>query len=253
LIDVKGSTPRGVAAKMIVLPDGTVQGTIGGGLLEKQVIEDAVHALANGGGGVKRYVLAATDEGGIGQICGGEASVLIEVVGAPDTMLICGGGHIAAALAPMAAALDMNLVIADDRARFASKERFPDGATVLNMHPGDERLRKHVTRSTYVIIVTHNHLHDAAALENLIAAGAAYIGMIGSTKKIRAVFSELEKNGVPRESLARVHSPVGLDIGAETPAEIAVSIMAEIISVKRKGPATTLSMKHALDRETRKA
>lgn len=219
--------------------------------MEKKVIEDAMHALTNGGSGVKNYTLSGTDKGGIGQICGGEATVYIEVVGAPETLLVCGGGHIAEAVAPIAAALGMDLAIVDERAQFASKERFPEARRVLNVHPGDPQVRSLVTSSTYVVIVTHNHEHDTAALENLISAGAPYIGMIGSAKKIKAVFAELEKRGVSPEILAKVHSPVGLDIGAETPTEIAVSIMAEIIHVKRKGSASPISLKHILDPKAR--
>jgi xanthine dehydrogenase accessory factor len=252
ITEVTGSVPRHTAAKMIVLPDGTIHGAIGGGGMEKMLIEDALELMKTGGSCQKSYNLAGKKSGGIGPICGGEATVFIEIVRAPETLLLCGGGHIAAAMAPMARLLGMNLIVVDSRAEFASRERFPKADRVINTHPGDPAIKELVTASTWVVIFTHNHEHDTDALKNLIDSGAAYIGMIGSRKKVKEVLTGLASQGVPAEALSRVYSPVGLDIGAETPAEIAVSILAEIIHVKRTGSPSPVSMKRDTFSETAK-
>lgn len=249
---VTGSAPRHEAAKMIVLPDGTIHGAIGGGGLEKQVIEDALELMKTGGSCSKIYNLAGAQTGGIGPICGGEATVFIEIVRAQETLLVCGGGHIASAIAPMAQLLGMNLIVVDDREDFASRERFPNALRVINTHPEDPEIQKLVTASTCIVIFTHNHEHDKDALKNLIDTGAAYIGMIGSKKKVKQVMTELAAEGVPAKALERVYSPVGLDIGAETPAEIAISILAEIVHVRRTGSASAISLKSANRPETAK-
>lgn len=249
---VKGSAPRHTAAKMIILPDGTIHGAVGGGGLEKRVIEDALELMKTGDSCSRTYNLTGKKSGGIGPICGGEASVFIEILRAPETLLLLGGGHIASAIAPMAQLLGMNFIVIDNRKEFASRERFPQAIDVINTHPGDPEIKNHITASTYVTIFTHNHDHDADALKNLIDSGAAYIGMIGSTEKVKHLMAELAAEGVPAEMLKRVYSPIGLDIGAETPAEIAISILAEIIHVKRTGSASPVSMKLETFSETAK-
>jgi xanthine dehydrogenase accessory factor len=241
----EGSTPRKSDAKMIVLPGGGTYGTIGGGALEHMVIEDALKAIASGASLSKTYKLDERARGGIGQICGGTTSVFIEVVKGSSTILLCGGGHIAQAMAPMIAALGMNLIVIDDREEIATRERFPTARKVVHAVPSDPDLRRLVTPSTSIVIVTHRHKHDKEALQNFIATDAAYIGMIGSKKKVRATLDELQSEGVPAKALSRVHSPIGLDIGAETPAEIAISILSEIIHVIRKGSTSPGSMKIA--------
>lgn len=243
VVGTEDSTPRETAAKMIVFPDGTSHGTIGGGGLERKVIEDAMDAIRSGGSFTRTYNLKGRDEGGFGPICGGTASVYVEVIRSPETILLCGGGHVAQAVAQVAAALDMNLVVVDEREEYASKVRFPGAMNVVRAAPADPKLRELVTPSTYIVILTHSHEHDRETLKNLIYTEAAYIGMIGSTKKVTSILEELSAEGVPEKDLGRVYSPVGLDIGAETPAEIAVSILSEIIHLRRKGSPSPVSMK----------
>ncbi|MCK4237002.1 MAG: XdhC family protein, partial [Candidatus Krumholzibacteria bacterium] len=228
-----------------VFPDGGTFGTIGGGGLEKKVIEDAIIAMKNGSSFTRTYNLAGKDKGGFGPICGGEASVHVEIIRSPDTILLCGGGHIAKALAPMVGALGFNLIVVDEREQYASKDRFPQAGKILVARPSDPKIRDLVTPSTYIIILTHSHKSDREALKNIVSTEAAYIGMIGSSKKVNAIMKALKSDGVPAETLGRVHSPVGLDIGAETPEEIAISILSEIIHVKRKGPLSPISMRMA--------
>jgi xanthine dehydrogenase accessory factor len=243
IIDVKGSTPRAAGAKMIVFPDGNIYGSIGGGGLEQKVINDALEAMQTGMSFTKTYKLKGKEKGGLGQLCGGISSVHVEIIKSPDTLLLCGGGHVAHALAPMAQALGMNVCIIDERTQFATKERFPGAAQVLNVPPSDARVREMVTDTTFVVICTHNHEQDKEALMNLVESEAAYIGLIGSVRKVRTTMGELQKSGIPAKALKKVHAPIGLDIGAETPAEIAVSILAEIIHTKRKRTPSNASLK----------
>jgi xanthine dehydrogenase accessory factor len=243
VIETEGSSPRDTAAKMIVFPDGSIYGSVGGGALEQCVIADATCALKDGDSFTKTYELGDEGTGGIGQICGGTTSVYVDIIRAPDTVLLCGGGHIAQALAPMAAALGMNLIVVDERDEFASRERFPWAVKVLHAKLSDPTLQDLVTPSTYVVIFTHSHELDKEALRNFASTEAAYVGMIGSTKKVTTIMRDLKAEGVPAKTLNRVYSPIGLDIGAETPAEIAISILSEIIHVKRKGSPSPVSMK----------
>jgi xanthine dehydrogenase accessory factor len=143
----------------------------------------------------------------------------------------------------MAAALGMNLIVVDEREEFASRERFPGAVKVMHAKLSDPALRDLVTQSTYVVIFTHSHELDKEALGNFVESDAAYIGMIGSGKKVTVIMRDLKVEGIPAEKLNGVYSPIGLDIGAETPAEIAVSILSEIIHVKRKGSPSPVSMK----------
>jgi xanthine dehydrogenase accessory factor len=243
VIGTEDSTPRKTAAKMVVFPDGTIRGTIGGGDLEQTVIEDALDAMRNGDSFTKTYNLKGEEEGGFGPICGGMASVYVEVIRSRETILLCGGGHIASAIAHMASILDMNIIVVDERNEYASKERFPQAMNVVQAGPADPKLRELVTPSTYVVILTHSHEHDKDVLKNLISTDAAYVGMIGSKKKVTAILEALSAEGVSDEELGRVHSPIGLDIGAETPAEIAVSILSEIVHMRRKGAPSPVSSK----------
>jgi xanthine dehydrogenase accessory factor len=243
VIEKKGSAPRDIDAKMAVLPDGSTFGTIGGGGLEKLVIDDALDAMEEGGSFTKTYDLSGRESGGTGQICGGTASVHVEIIRSPDTILLCGGGHIAKAIAPMAVLLGLNLIVVDEREQYASKDRFPGAWKILKASPLDPKVRELVTSSTYIVILTYSHKGDKEALKNLVSTKAAYIGMIGSRKKVEKILDELESEGVPADALGRVYSPIGLDIGAETPAEIAISILSEIIHVKRKDSSSAISMR----------
>lgn len=245
VIETEGSTPRESHAKMIVFPDGGIYGTIGGGGLEQMVIDDALKEIENGNSFTKTYNLKGKDKGGIGSLCGGSASVHVEIIRPSGTILLCGGGHIAKDLASMAVILGMNIIVVDDREDYASKERFPGASKVIHGNPSDSSLKDLVTPSTYIVLVTHGHEHDKEALKNLILTDAAYIGMIGSKNKVTTVMNELRAEGVPAEALNKVFSPIGLDIGAETPAEIALSILSEIVHVIRKGTPSPSSMKTA--------
>ena len=235
IIETKGSTPREVGAKMVVGKDGLIAGTIGGGITEARVIEEAKQALKEGEGKLLDYHLtkeqAALDEGAI---CGGEMKVFIDILQPKEEVLIFGAGHIAVCLSKLAKMVGFRVIIIDERKEFANRARFPEVDRIIIKEAGKALTNVKVTSSTYVVIVTKGHLQDEEALFSVINLGVGYIGMIGSCKKNATVFQRLTKKGISQEELDKVHTPIGIDINAQTPEEIAVSIMAEIIQVRRK-------------------
>jgi len=232
VVEAFGSTPRKAGAKMIVLQDGSTIDTVGGGKVEQQVVADALEALDRGMSRTVKYELRTTGEHALGMECGGETTVFLEVNVPERTLVIAGAGHIAQKLAPLAKLLDFHVVVVDARPEFATPEAIPAADEVICDHPGRMRELVPLNAGSYVVIVTHGHLHDKDALEAVIDSDAAYIGMIGSRNKVRFVLSKLLEGGVAPEKLARVYSPIGLDLGGNKPAEIAVSIMGEIIALQ---------------------
>lgn len=244
IISEEGSTPRMVGAKMLIMLGGEAFGTIGGGELEKRVMADASRALDEGVSCSKEYKLAPEGAGGIGMYCGGNVGVFIDVFKPSSRLLLVGGGHIALALHNMAPQLGFSVVVVDDRKEYASKERFPKASSVLQMEYDEPGLAELVGENTFVVIITHAHKGDKLALASLLKTKTAYLGMIGSRTKVAKIFSDLKEEGVEEEELAEVHSPIGLDIGAESPEEIALSIMSEIVAVRNKGQTPLNSMKN---------
>ncbi|MFH1434602.1 MAG: XdhC/CoxI family protein [Pseudomonadota bacterium] len=244
-----GSTPRETGAKMIVLADGGIEGTIGGGILEKKVIDDAMAMMKEGAAGkLVHYRLLEEEKGGIGAACGGDCDVFVEVFAPGRRILVCGGGHVGLSVARIGADAGFEVTVVDDRPEITGG-REPAGVTVLLKRPDDPAVRGEVNESTAVVIVTRGHELDREALRSLINAPAFYIGMIGSRRKVGAVLSALEKEGVSRELLESVFTPIGLDIGAETPEEIALAIVAEIVAVAGTGKPSSISMKHGRKRD----
>ncbi|MDY7039984.1 MAG: XdhC/CoxI family protein, partial [Chloroflexota bacterium] len=234
IVRVAGSTPRGVGTKMLIHADGNTEGTIGGGELEARVIAGAREALRSGEPRLASFTLHDTETGDPG-ICGGEADVFIDVLLPNPTLLIVGAGHVAVPVAELGALLGFRTVVFDDRAEFASKERFPRADELIVGDIPAELAQFPANAQTHVVIVTRGHAYDEAALRTVLDSPVAYVGMIGSRRKVRTVFDHLRTTGVSEDALARVRAPIGLDIGAETPAEIAVSIMAEIVMLHRGG------------------
>jgi len=235
VVEAKGSTPREVGTKMLVNKNGLVAGTIGGGRTEAKVIEEAKQALKEGKGKLLIYHLtkeqAALDEGAI---CGGEMKVFIDILQPKEEVLIFGAGHIAICVSKLAKMVGFKVTIIDDREEFANKDRFPEADEIVT--EDIERALTHIkiTPSTYIIIVTRGHLQDQEVLASVIKSKAAYLGMIGSRKKNATIFQQLTEKGIFQEELNKVHAPIGIEIKAQTPEEIAISIIAEIIQVKRK-------------------
>jgi xanthine dehydrogenase accessory factor len=227
----RGSSPRKLGAKMVISKDGSIFGTIGGGALEKLVMDDGRKAFAQGKSFLKSYSL--DKKSGL-QICGGRVSIFFEVVRPARRLVIAGGGHIGLALSFMGKLLGFDIVLIDNRRAFASKQRFFHADQIICDSYQKALKRVAPDKNTYIVIVTHGHLYDQECLEASLKSSAGYIGMIGSAIKIRNIFDALLKKGFKSQSFKRVYSPVGLDIGAETPEEIAVAIVAQLVQVYRE-------------------
>lgn len=232
-----GSVPRRTGAKMLIFPDGRASGSVGGGLFESLIIRDALKALSCNQSVTQSYSFNPKGAGpnAFGAVCGGRADVFLEIIMPPDQLLIVGGGHCGRALARMASLLDFKIVIVDDRAEYAHPDDydFPNVESVLHL-PDDFEGLPIPDESTYVALVSKGFVTDEAALRRVLDTPAPYIGMIGSRRKCKIVFDNLRAEGISEEILARVHAPIGLEIHAETPEEIAVSILAEIIQVRAR-------------------
>ena len=236
VIETRGSTPREAGAKMLVYGDGRTEGTVGGGGVEARVIELALQALAEGQPRVFTY-RPAEDERGGEEFCGGDMRVFVEVLLPRPTLLIVGGGHIGQAVAELGTFLSFRIAVLDERAELIGADRFPQ-ADVLLTGALDEQLRAFpLSARTFVLFVTPHHSADEKGLAVLAEHRPAYVGLIGSRRRTKATFERARALGVPDGFLARVHTPIGLDIGAETPHEIAVSIMAEVIAVRQGKPS----------------
>jgi len=234
LIEASGSTPRKAGARMAVLEDGSIVDSIGGGAFEALVIEDARALLMTGGTALKEYSFTESDSpDSTGMVCGGRARVHLQVEIPPERLLIFGAGHVGTALARLASGIGFAATLLDDRTEFLERERFPFQVDLIQTGPDFAGELPPVDSATYVAIVTRCHRTDLAALRRVARSPATYIGLIGSRRKVRVVMARLRKEGVPSDLLERVHAPIGLAIGACTPEEIAVSIAAEMIQIRR--------------------
>ena len=238
ITSIKGSTPRAEGSKMLVRMDGSILGSVGGGGLEAQVCQEAMAVIGDGRSRVLKFDLTGKEIAEAGMICGGSMEVFVEPITTKPVLYIFGGGHISFFLSKIGKMLDFRVVVIDDREEFANPDRFPEADETIARDLEEVFPRLKINRSSYIVIVTRGHLLDEKALEWAVKTEANYVGMIGSRKKNRTVFSHLESRGISKELLETVHAPIGLDIKAETPEEIAVSIMAEIIMVRREGESS---------------
>lgn len=228
------SGPRGASAKMLVFGDGRTVGTVGGGRGEARVVEAALAAIRTGESGEIEY--ATVGPAGDTALCEGGVRVFIEVLPRRATILIVGAGHVGRALAELASALGYRIVVVDERAELLTSERFPNAASMV-LGPPDQVLRElPPAAETYVVFVTPHESRDERALAVVAEQAVAYVGLMGSRRRSQATFERAQALGVPTEFLERIHTPIGLSIGAKTPREIAVSILAEIIAVGRGQP-----------------
>jgi xanthine dehydrogenase accessory factor len=234
---VNGSSPRDIGAKMLILGDGTTVETVGGGVLEQRVITDALGCLASGVSRGEQYQLRADGDHALGALCGGEVTVFFEAHAPDRTLLIVGAGHVGQRLCQCAKMLDYRVAVLDSRRDMVSRERFPQADQLICGDPSQTAELFPVDGSTHVVIVTHSHEHDKEALRSVVDSGAAYVGMMGSASKVRTIFARLREAGIGPDLLDVVHAPIGLDIGAETPAELALCIMAEIVAQRSGKPA----------------
>ncbi len=231
---VEGSTPRKEGSMMGIKEDGTIFGTIGGGKLELVVMEHAKKCIINGES--KSFSFKLTDdEGSLHMQCGGEADVFIKVFNTFDKLFIIGGGHIALELNELGKMLDWYTIIVEDREEFCNINRFPkaDELKAGNMKQVLDECQ--IDNRSYIVIITRGHNHDEIALKAVIDSKAKYIGMIGSKNKTKYIMDNLKSEGVSQEKLDKVYAPIGIDLGGETPKEIAFSIMSEILVVKNNG------------------
>jgi len=312
----KGSAPRTAGTKMLVCRDGSLVGTIGGGLLEAQVMDLAREIFATGRPALQHFSLTGATAESTDMICGGNLDVLVELwsprrrgcleicqraaacinrreraslvtrlpdrqaeavflpkylltagteglppglaeeirhlggagpvvvevggdrflvepLGNPGTVYIFGAGHVSQQLAVLTAMVDFRTVVLDDRAEFASTARFPRADELIVLDSFDNCLKAvDISADSYLVIVTRGHRHDLTVLEQALGTNARYVGMIGSRRKVQTLYRALREKGMAEEQLARVHAPIGLAIGAETPEEIAVSIVGELIAVR---------------------
>lgn len=233
VVATEGSTPQKAGAKMVVYADGRIVGTIGGGCVEaemtwraRQVIEDRRPQNA-------AYDLTPDQAGEDGLVCGGRMQVFIEPIEGTPTLCLFGAGHVSQPLARLAKGAGFRVEVVDDRLKFANRERFPDADLLVvdGFAAAVDRLT--LGRNTYAVSVARGHGGDAEALKAVLGRGLRFVGLLGSRPKLVHVVAALEEQGVPAEQLAQVRCPLGVEIGAVTPEEIAVSVLAEMIAVRR--------------------
>jgi len=236
VVRTQGSTPREAGAKMLVYADGSILGTVGGSAVEGRVIAAAQEALADGQPRLLDFDLTERDQ--LGMLCGGQMQVFVDVVMPAPQLVLFGAGHVAQEVARSGAQLGFAMVVVDARPEWANAARFPQAQRLI-VAPLDEAMTQITfTPQTYMAIMTGEHASDEAVLRQVLGLPVAYIGLIGSRRKIKTIFERLRADGVPEEQLTRVHAPIGLPIGGETPAEIAVSIAAEVVQVCRQRTQT---------------
>jgi xanthine dehydrogenase accessory factor len=232
IVSSTGSTPQRVGAKMLVYRDGRTVGTIGGGCYENDAMGKAREAIARRRPLNLRYELNDDFAQETGLVCGGQMEVFVEPVEASPDLYVFGAGHVGYFVARMAHDVGFKVHVVDDREKFANAERFGDDIEVLVDHVPGWLDARTLPPTAYAVIVTRGHTHDLDALRALVRSPLRYLGLIGSKAKVKRIFDALVEEGTPREALSTVHAPIGLDIGAITPQEIAVSIVAELVAAR---------------------
>jgi len=246
LVERQGSAPRDRGAKMLVTAS-EIAFSLGGGAFEALVIEDAREAIRLGRGLEKSYRFTEAGEGATGMVCGGAVRVLIEVVRPPAPLLVFGGGHVGRELIHLGVRLGFEVTVVEDRDRFLDPARYPDGVRRALAGADYQEGLPEIPEGAFIAILTRCHRTDLAALRHSVGKGARYVGLIGSRRKIATLLARAQDLGSAPEALSVVHAPIGLSIGAETPAEIAVSIAAEMIGIR----AASVARRPAVRREDR--
>jgi len=234
IVSTSGSTPGKEMMKMLVRADGSFAGTVGGGCLEAEVLESALESLRDERPRMLEFSLNERDYPDSGLLCGGKLRIYVEPIVEPRLQLF-GGGHVSGAIARIARFAGFHVTVGDDREEFASAERHPEAHAHVCADFASQARALAPAREHYLIAVTRGHEQDGAVLRALWESGCEprYLGMIGSVAKRNVLFERLRGEGVPREFLERVRTPMGLPIGSRTHEEIAVSVVAELISVRR--------------------
>lgn len=233
IVQVNGSIPSYESAKLLVREDGSMLGTIGGGCVEAEVWNVAREVIQTEKPRHLTFSLGQDAAYDNGLICGGQLNIFVEPVLPQPRAFIFGAGHISKSLCKVAGLAGFGTTIVDDREMFANRERFPDADEVFAEEYEQVFPKLEVTENGYIVIVTRGHRDDMLVLKWAVGTAARYVAMIGSKRKVISVIRELEQEGIPRSAFERVHAPMGLEIGAISPEEIAVSVVAEMIAVRR--------------------
>jgi xanthine dehydrogenase accessory factor len=241
ITNVRGSIPSFQTAKMLVRDDGSIAGTIGGGCVEAEVWQAAREVMEEEKPRSLTFNLNNSPKYDSGLVCGGTLDIFIEPVLPPALLYIFGAGHVAYNLYKVATIAGFEVTVIDDRESYANRERFPEAREIVADDFDAVTARLNPPEGSYIVIVTRGHRDDMRVLRWAVNARARYLGMIGSKRKTITIYKELEKEGIPAEKFAHVHAPVGLEIGAVTPEEIAVAIVAEMIAERRQAASSVPS------------
>ncbi len=233
IVNVRGSIPSFETAKMLVRDDGSIAGTIGGGCVEAEVWQSAREVMESEKPRSLTFNLNQDPKYDTGLVCGGTLDIFIEPVLPPASLYVFGAGHVSLNLYKVAKSAGFDVTVIDDRETYANCERFPEAKEVIAADFEQAMARLSPNESSYIVIVTRGHRDDMRVLRWAVQTRAKYVGMIGSKRKTITIFHELVKEGLAPGLFERVHAPVGLDIGAITPEEIAIAITAELIAVRR--------------------
>lgn len=242
ITEANGSTPRHEGSKMLVYEDGSFSGTVGGGELENRVRQVALETLETGKARKVNYSMTDPARGDPG-VCGGQVEVFVEPILPKARLVVIGGGHVGKAVAHLAKWMGYTVAVSDDRAEFCTPEANPDADEFYPVSMTELPRQLNINRQTYLVLTTRGSNVDVEGMPALLESKAGYIGVIGSRRRWSTTVSGLKAKGVSDEALARVHSPLGLELNAETPEEIAVSIMAEITMLKNGGDGQQMRAK----------
>lgn len=241
IVRSQGSTPRHTTSKMLVYPDGGILGTVGGGEIENRVIAEALAAMSEGRPRLLEYQMSDPSKGDPG-VCGGQVEIFVEPIQPKPVLVVIGTGHVGKAVVHLAHWLGFYVVASDDRSEFCNAETTPGADAYYPVPMAELPEWMKITPWTYLVLTTRGVATDVPGLPALLETPAAYIGLIGSKRRWTMTQKQLIEAGVAAEKLQRVHSPIGLELQAETPEEIAVSILAEIIALRNGGISIAQSM-----------
>jgi xanthine dehydrogenase accessory factor len=232
VISSQGSVPRKAGAKMVIKGDGTLVGSIGGGNVEQAVQEKAIAVMKSGEPQMMHFDLSGSGEEAW-MICGGQMDVFLEPILPAETLYLFGAGHLSQSTAALAKMVGLRVVVIDPRPEYDNNDRFPNADSLVVEEYDNAFSRLNVDENSYIVIYTPGHVSDEKCLQFAVGTAAKYVGMIGSKKKVKEIKERLRKKGVSQQQLDGIHAPIGLEINAQTPEEIAVSILAEITKVRR--------------------
>ena len=249
IVNVRGSIPSFKTAKMLVRDDGSIVGTIGGGCVEADVWQAAREVMESEKPRTLTFDLNQDPKYDTGLVCGGTLEIFVEPILPPAVLYVFGAGHVSINLCKVASGAGFELIVTDDRTSYATKERFPAARDVHALEFDEAMKKLDPNEASYIVIVTRGHRDDMRILRWAVQTPARYVGMIGSKRKVIGIFNTLRQEGLSEHLFERVHAPIGLDIGAVTPEEIAVAITAELIAVQRRSSAKLPHMSWFQQRE----